>query len=434
MNRDSLVLVLFNSCEDQSFRAKNDIYSYPGQYVCQHWNQFDSGTKGYRFTLSMQQATPELRDYRTQARIHDFGQGGQRSFDPRGALSQKFAQNRGFFLNNCLKTAWFWKKILRARGVRAPRPPGSASGTSTSCVVCKTAIHEFLILTHRDMIRVSPLNSRTLCDSGDSNSGKRSPSTLMCAGSRHLRAAGWFFSHRNRYIAHARVMQIPETFSWLVFLSNCMGRFCSVIFMPDLQLRFLLHLMENAQTHPHLFCGWCKTCRTGFQLQFNCTRLQDLNHRTLLHSTKRTALCAQLWRRRLRNSIPHVRHSLVCFLTAFCSSPNTLTRSFIVLHKAEVEVGFTFRFYVISWGKKVKQVFCILSEALHITLIGLTGISKISQWRCFLHGRIAFQTKLFFFFLVLEICLIQHPGWHRQEHACKICSVCVVVMIPAVER
>ncbi len=40
-----------------------------------------------------------------QARIRDFDQGGQRSFDPRGALSSKFSQNRGFPLKlpeNCM--------------------------------------------------------------------------------------------------------------------------------------------------------------------------------------------------------------------------------------------------------------------------------------------------------------------------------------------
>ena len=46
-----------------------------------------------------------------QARIQDFGQGGQRSFDPKGALSLQFAQNRGFPLKlpaNCmiLKKSW----------------------------------------------------------------------------------------------------------------------------------------------------------------------------------------------------------------------------------------------------------------------------------------------------------------------------------------
>ena len=42
----------------------------------------------------------ELVEGKSQARIQDFGQGGQWSFDPKGwgALSPKFAQNRGFSL------------------------------------------------------------------------------------------------------------------------------------------------------------------------------------------------------------------------------------------------------------------------------------------------------------------------------------------------
>ena len=35
---------------------------------------------------------------RQQGQIQDFGQGAQWRFDPRGALSLKFAQNRGFSL------------------------------------------------------------------------------------------------------------------------------------------------------------------------------------------------------------------------------------------------------------------------------------------------------------------------------------------------
>ena len=51
-----------------------------------------------------------------------FGEGAQRSFDPKGGLSLNFAQNRGFplkFLENCM--------ILGARGGPGPKgPPGSA--------------------------------------------------------------------------------------------------------------------------------------------------------------------------------------------------------------------------------------------------------------------------------------------------------------------
>ena len=56
-----------------------------------------------------------------QRRIQDCGQGGQRSFDPRGALSPKFAQNREFFPETYLKTAWFWKKSW---GQGGPDPQG----------------------------------------------------------------------------------------------------------------------------------------------------------------------------------------------------------------------------------------------------------------------------------------------------------------------
>ena len=56
-----------------------------------------------------------------QAQIQDFGQGGS-SFDPKGALSQKFSQKRGF----SLKIAWKlrdFEQILGAKGGRAPMPP-----------------------------------------------------------------------------------------------------------------------------------------------------------------------------------------------------------------------------------------------------------------------------------------------------------------------
>ncbi len=52
--------------------------------------------------------------------------GGQWSFDPRGALSLKFAQN-------CLKTAWFWKKIL---GLRGPGPKGPLV-SACACTQCQ---------------------------------------------------------------------------------------------------------------------------------------------------------------------------------------------------------------------------------------------------------------------------------------------------------
>ncbi len=59
-----------------------------------------------------------------QARIQDFGQGGQRSFDTKGALSKKFAQNRGF----SLKIAWKLHD-LKNLGAREG-PPGSATDPS----------------------------------------------------------------------------------------------------------------------------------------------------------------------------------------------------------------------------------------------------------------------------------------------------------------
>ena len=49
-------------------------------------------------------------------RIQDFGQGGQRSFDARGALSSKFAQN-------CLKTAWLWETSWGQGGGGSLDPP-----------------------------------------------------------------------------------------------------------------------------------------------------------------------------------------------------------------------------------------------------------------------------------------------------------------------
>ena len=62
-----------------------------------------------------------------QGWIQDFGQGAQQSFDPRRALSPKFAQN-------CLKTAWFWKN-LGAGGPGLQIPHGSASEGSCNSMV-----------------------------------------------------------------------------------------------------------------------------------------------------------------------------------------------------------------------------------------------------------------------------------------------------------
>ena len=56
-----------------------------------------------------------------QTRIQDFGQGASGVLTPRGALSPKFAQNRGF----ALKIAWKlhdFGKILGARGTGPPAP------------------------------------------------------------------------------------------------------------------------------------------------------------------------------------------------------------------------------------------------------------------------------------------------------------------------
>ena len=62
--------------------------------------------------------TPSLR-----ARIQDFGEGGQQSFDPKGGdLSPNLAQNRGFPLKIACKLHDF-EEILGARG-GGPGPPG----------------------------------------------------------------------------------------------------------------------------------------------------------------------------------------------------------------------------------------------------------------------------------------------------------------------
>ncbi len=64
--------------------------------------------------------SPAFAFQRLQARIQDFGQGGQQSFNPKGGLSPKFAQNKGF----SLKIAWKlhdFEEILGARG--APLDP-----------------------------------------------------------------------------------------------------------------------------------------------------------------------------------------------------------------------------------------------------------------------------------------------------------------------
>ncbi len=62
--------------------------------------------------------------------------GGQPSFDPKGgALSPKFAQNRGFSLTIAWKRHDF-EKILGARGDWAPGPPGSASVTYGGTWLC----------------------------------------------------------------------------------------------------------------------------------------------------------------------------------------------------------------------------------------------------------------------------------------------------------
>ena len=64
----------------------------------------------------------------SQARIQDFGQGGQWSFDPKGGLSPKFAQNRGF----PLKIAWKLHDFEEILGAGLPGPPGSATVSPSS--------------------------------------------------------------------------------------------------------------------------------------------------------------------------------------------------------------------------------------------------------------------------------------------------------------
>ena len=70
--------------------------------------------------------------HNTQVQIQDFGQGAQWSFDPKGvgALSPKFAQNRGFPLK--LPELPDFEEILGARGLDPlliPVPRDSATST-----------------------------------------------------------------------------------------------------------------------------------------------------------------------------------------------------------------------------------------------------------------------------------------------------------------
>ncbi len=70
--------------------------------------------------------TSTSRFYQTRGRSRILVRGAQQSLDPRGDLSPKFAQSRGF----SLKLAWKlhdFGKMFRTRRGQAPGPPGSAS-------------------------------------------------------------------------------------------------------------------------------------------------------------------------------------------------------------------------------------------------------------------------------------------------------------------
>ncbi len=92
-----------------------------------NWTASRSGIKDTCWSLRVWQDSGP-RFIRTCARAGSriLVRGTQHSFDPRWALSPKFAQNR-VFPCSCLKTAWFWKKKMGASGAVPPGPPGSTS-------------------------------------------------------------------------------------------------------------------------------------------------------------------------------------------------------------------------------------------------------------------------------------------------------------------